>query len=474
MAGSSSRSNKTEALTIHERYVSFPSRHEDEELCTRHELFNTFVEARLEFVMRQLLRSVRRASRGAYVVVNSRGVYTRHTSVYNGTAGILVVLVRYLKAVQHRRTELGPNISSIDESHVTQLLWYILNDLEGRIPPPHGQHDTHHLDHGTAFYFGLPGLLLTCALAHRVLGNSRRTGELLHQLIALAPHIAQNRVVRDVNEVLYGRAGYLLCLSFVKQHFLISSEQNARIEFAASTIATTIVNQGRQNAVHPWPLMWRFHHKAYLGAAHGVAGILHALLAWSHVLDSSQRIAVASTVDALAHLVARPCSSSLHTSTGMPRTDRDETMHWCHGPAGHIMLFSAALHQAHGVDDDAVHRYQSLIEILTTRLAQRGLIRKGLGLCHGVSGTCYAFLAAFRATRHTRYLRLARAFYHIATTSKDYQRSVSTYIDSQRDVQGIPDTPFSLMEGTSGEICLLLDFLHPLLSSFPGFEFGDP
>lgn len=469
MAASSSSTNRLETLTIHERYVSFPARHEDEELCARDELFNTFVEARLDFMMRQLLRSVRRASCEAFVVVNSRGAYTRHTSAYNGTAGILVVLVRYLRAMRHHRAQLSPNNSRLDESHVTQLLWSILNNLEGRIPSPH-QH-AHHLDHGAAFYFGLPGLLLTCALAHRAIGNSRRTDELLQQLIALAPHIAHNRAVRDVNEVLYGRAGYLNCLSLVRQHFSMSSEQNARIGFAASTIATAIVNQGRRSAVHPWPLMWHFHHKAYLGAAHGVAGILHSLLAWSPVLDSSQRIAVASTVDVLAHLVARPCPSSLHTSTGMPRTDREETMHWCHGPAGHIMLFSAALHQAHGVDNDAVRRYQTVIEALTSRLAQRGLIRKGLGLCHGVSGTCYAFLSAYRATRLKRYLRLARAFYHIATTSKQYQRAVSTYFDSQRDVQGIPDTPFSLMEGTSGEICLLLDFLHPLASSFPGFEF---
>lgn len=46
---------------------------------------------------------------------------------------------------------------------------------------------------------------------------------------------------------------------------------------------------------------------------------------------------------------------------------------------------------------------------------QRGLVRKGLGLCHGICGNGYAFLSAYRATHDESYLQQALAFAHFAT-----------------------------------------------------------
>jgi hypothetical protein len=41
---------------------------------------------------------------------------------------------------------------------------------------------------------------------------------------------------------------------------------------------------------------------------------------------------------------------------------------------------------------------------------QRGLLKKGLGLCHGISGNGYAFLSAYRATRDVTSYQQAQAF----------------------------------------------------------------
>jgi hypothetical protein len=46
---------------------------------------------------------------------------------------------------------------------------------------------------------------------------------------------------------------------------------------------------------------------------------------------------------------------------------------------------------------------------------QRGLVRKGLGLCHGICGNGYAFLSAYRATHDESYLQKALAFAHFAS-----------------------------------------------------------
>jgi hypothetical protein len=40
----------------------------------------------------------------------------------------------------------------------------------------------------------------------------------------------------------------------------------------------------------------------------------------------------------------------------------------------------------------------------------RGLLRKGVGLCHGISGNAYVFLYLFRSTRGDDYLHRALAF----------------------------------------------------------------
>ena len=41
---------------------------------------------------------------------------------------------------------------------------------------------------------------------------------------------------------------------------------------------------------------------------------------------------------------------------------------------------------------------------------QRGLLKKGLGLCHGISGNGYAFLSAYRATQNVTFYQQAQAF----------------------------------------------------------------
>lgn len=81
----------------------------------------------------------------------------------------------------------------------------------------------------------------------------------------------------DVDEVLYGRAGAVLGMIFLRRY--VGEEL-----FPISTIlpiAELIITKGSQNA-HEWGLeagmMFQWHGTMYLGAAHGIAGIAMALL----------------------------------------------------------------------------------------------------------------------------------------------------------------------------------------------------
>jgi len=89
-----------------------------------------------------------------------------------------------------------------------------------------------------------------------------------------------------------------------------------------------------------------------------------------------------------------------------------------------------------------------------------GLLRKGVGLCHGIAGNGYAFLALFRVTREAEYLQRAHDFAAFALSPQG------------RSVLARPDHPHALFEGSAGLCCFLADLLcqNPELASFPGFD----
>lgn len=79
--------------------------------------------------------------------------------------------------------------------------------------------------------------------------------------------------------------------------------------------------------------------------------------------------------------------------------NEDALVQWCHGAPGFLMLFSALLRRA-ALSPSACPLSSQLrpaIVTATTRggdlVYARGLLRKGVGLCHGVGGSVYALLA---------------------------------------------------------------------------------
>ncbi|MEQ2190203.1 Glutathione S-transferase lancl1, partial [Goodea atripinnis] len=65
---------------------------------------------------------------------------------------------------------------------------------------------------------------------------------------------------------------------------------------------------------------------------------------------------------------------------------------------------------------------------------QRGLLRKGYGICHGTAGNGYAFLTLYKLTQEKKYLYRACKF---AEWCLDYGTHGCR----------IPDRPYSLFEG---------------------------
>ena len=75
-----------------------------------------------------------------------------------------------------------------------------------------------------------------------------------------------------------------------------------------------------------------------------------------------------------------------------------------------------------------------------------GLLRKGVGLCHGVGGSIFALLAAADMLdgADAQYLRHAA---HLATLGADWQHLTQT------GEMAMPDHRWSLYEGLAGMCC---------------------
>uniref|UniRef100_A0A182JYJ2 LanC-like protein 3 homolog n=1 Tax=Anopheles christyi TaxID=43041 RepID=A0A182JYJ2_9DIPT len=255
----------------------------------------------------------------------------------------------------------------------------------------------------------------------------------------------------EADEVLVGRAGYLHGAYWLNQTIASKPIENKVI----TEICQTLMKRGRQIATSlriAAPLMFEYHEKAYLGAAHGICAVLHALLEspWfdrdesdSFCVSASKLSDIKITIDYLLSLQDR--DGNFPT-----RYDSNRILvHWCHGCAGTIYLFAKAFQ----IFRD--EKYLECCRKCADEIWHHGLLRKGPGICHGVAGNGYAFLLMYRLTGEQRYLYRAAKFAEFLTS------------DSFANVLLAPHRSFSLYEGLAGTVCFLVDLLTPFRSSFP-------
>ena len=125
------------------------------------------------------------------------------------------------------------------------------------------------------------------------------------------------------------------------------------------------------------------------GAGHGLSSILQVLLNFpEHFMDKGD---VENLIRQAVDFVLScewpngnypPVPGELHDS-------EDELVHWCHGAPGVVYLFAKAY--LIWKDDKYLHAVKRCAELTW----QKGLLRKGPGICHGVAGTVLVTMAIF-------------------------------------------------------------------------------
>ena len=190
------------------------------------------------------------------------------------------------------------------------------------------------------------------------------------------------------NEYLYGRVGYLFALLYVNKHVLPSPIEDALIRSVIEAIFTCGKIEVEAGGF-TCPLMYQWHHSYYLGAAHGISGIIYLLLqAYKYLTESELNTLIRPTID---YLSSTSFSGGNYPSSLGSTTDK--YVQWCHGAPGFLYMYTAAYRV---FKDD---KYLNLALKCGDIIWERGLLKKGYSICHGVSGNAYCFLELYQTTK---------------------------------------------------------------------------
>ena len=186
-------------------------------------------------------------------------------SVYTGSAGIALLLIKlgqYAEAEQY----LELSLYNVSQSRVT-------------------------------FLCGSPGpLTLLSVLRHKQGGQTD-----LNSVISLASDVTDlSSGLPD--ELLYGRVGYLYCLLHLRQELGDQAVPTIIIRKVVEAVLRSGQHMSRSVKSRS-PLMYSWHDKVYIGAGHGLAGILTMLLqATDFITPSEMKELLQPSVDYVLNL----------------------------------------------------------------------------------------------------------------------------------------------------------------------------
>ncbi|XP_023238201.1 lanC-like protein 3 [Centruroides sculpturatus] len=304
------------------------------------------------------------------------------------------------------------------------------------------------------FLLGASGVYAVAALIMAELGREKECLQLLEKYASLVDVcLPINFFGHGSDELLVGRAGYMCGILLLNSKFkreIVTKEKTYELWNVMIQSGKEYARRHRSQS----PLMYAYYDTEYLGAAHGLSGILQMLLSFPEFLSRNPEAeqTIKGAVDFMLNLQTAngnfPCAMDEVTH---PRPEREELVHWCHGAPGVIYLMAKAF--LIWKEDKYLKSCLRCGELVW----RKGLLRKGPGICHGVAGSGYVFLLLYRLTGEPIHLQRAIQFASFMFT--DEFKSART-----------PDSPYSLYEGFAGTACYLADLLQPEKAEFPFFN----
>lgn len=399
---------------------------------------------------------------------NIRATKKQPVSLYLGSLGPNCYL--RLRLALHEKKALERQIAQAiikkdaikkKESHINHLLRDALRAADEII-----KHNNNGLDNTCSFLEGskVSALALKSVILKVGMGKLEESNEVNREVLETVQRETALLLPSEC-EVLYGRAGALQIILFLRKYL---QEPMLGRDLVLSLI-NNIITQGEilsHSSPTKLPLVWEWYEHVYLGAAHGIVGILFTLL---HFVSELQDLGNAMNKDYLS-MIRRSVDAlqdMLLPSGNLPSTlgdDRDYLVHWCNGSPGHVLLLVKCYEIFQETD-----YLDKASNIAWNVVFSRGLLRKGVGLCHGISGNAYVFLALHRAERARSSSSVGSNYnnqwLHIAYHFADFA------IGKYNELELLPDRPYSLYEGCAGLSMLVLDLMSPNDAKFPCYEY---
>jgi hypothetical protein len=237
---------------------------------------------------------------------------------------------------------------------------------------------------GASLLVGSSGILL---VAHRLAPSTALADALAAAIAANADHPA--------NELLLGAPGTMLAASAM--HARTGEERFATLWRGSAR--TLLARQDRDGL---WTQDLYGSRLRYVGAAHGFAGDVRALLDAPEWLDDPADVEARALAAAAALAIVQDGVASWPALPEGSRTGAPPRVQWCHGAPGMVASLARI-----GLADE---RHTELLCAGGELAWRAGPLRDNAGLCHGTAGNGFAFLALLARTGDERWLARARSF----------------------------------------------------------------
>lgn len=206
-------------------------------------------------------------------------------SVYTGHAGtechilvsvIFICMISGMALLYLRLATLFPDQRSQYISKAKSLIDLALRLLDGR----HWFYNHSSLDPSSClgrvatFLCGDSGPLAIGAAIYHQLGDQKTVDKCIQKIVSLRSEALRSSTP---DEHLYGRAGYLYALMFLRREIGPQVVDTQLITDVFQTMIKSGENYARETRSQS-PLMYKWHDSEYMGGAHGVSGIVYFLL----------------------------------------------------------------------------------------------------------------------------------------------------------------------------------------------------
>lgn len=424
--------------------------------------------------------------------------------IYTGTSGNIYVYWRYYIYKSYNYIDSDKSKSDTNKSS----LKYFEKAVDTNINLVNNMFKSNDNNLSPSFYLGLPGIFaLSSVYYYEIYLLKHKDISFLNKSLYYVKKIIdfKTNCFADNNqeELLYGYPGYLWTLLFVSYNVIFKIEDDNIVKEIKNVLFTNIIElfefiikEGLKNKdYYNLPCMAYIFPKNkyninnldkcnfYTGAAHGILGnmlVLIETLRFFKIFDKLSIVFNLTNYHIYEKIIIEDLLylASIQFDTGnFPSSlgkEKDLLLHWCHGSTGAIIVYCKAFEIFSKIDI----RYKCNFNICDffldsavkagNDLWNRGILLKGNGICHGISGNAYAFNSLYKATNNKDWYIKFLAF-----VSFTYKKSIISkcinYEDKSRKVKGIADSPFSLMEGLGGLVTLYSDILSNNVL-FPGFE----